>query len=159
MTHPQLLTSAYLNYVFHIKKNLICASQHRAILKNPILSPASLQPYRPRHCPELIKGLNWVRAKPWEFSYHGLKITFNTCFKWQDYEVRGKTPIFSNKCVLFTLANAEGICCSAWWQETMGSWSAPLSSPPAKLHAGKLGTMEPITGSTEGMLSIRCMMS
>ena len=152
MTQPQLLTSTYLDYVFHIKK-LSCVHLNTGpYSKNSILSLKSLQPYCPQHCPELIKDLSWVRAKPWEFSYHGLKITLTTCFKWQDYEVRGKPP-----CV--TLPKAGGIYCSAWWQDTMGSWSAPSSGPPGKLHAGKLGTMEPITGSTEGMLPIRCMMS
>lgn len=36
----------------------------------------------------------------------------------------------------------------------MGSWGAPQGAP-AELHAGKLGTMELIARSTEGMLLIR----
>lgn len=36
----------------------------------------------------------------------------------------------------------------------MGSWGAPQGTP-AERHAGKLGTMELIARSTEGMLLIR----
>ena len=64
-----------------------------------------------------------------------------------------ENAIFIHKCCV-TLPKAGGICCSAWWEETMGFWGAPWGTP-AELHGGKLGTMELIARSTEGMLLVR----
>lgn len=81
------------------------------LFKGHVLYPSSLWPSCPWHCPGLIKCLHWARAKPWEFSYHSLKITFTTCLKWQDQEIREKNPFLINKCCVIYSSKRRRLLC------------------------------------------------
>ena len=78
MTQPQLLTSTYLDYVFHIKKTLMCASQHRAIFKKLYSLPEVSSAILPTTLSRAHQGSQLGQSKtlgillPWfkNYTYH-----------------------------------------------------------------------------------------
>ena len=101
----------YLLYWYISYQKISYMHLSTGLFKGCVLYPSSLWPSCLWHCPGLIKCLHWATAKPWEFSYHSSKITFTTCLKWQDYEIREKNPFLINKCCVIYSSKRRRLLC------------------------------------------------